>query len=311
MDMDLLSFPLTPFTTEDTVDLAVFAEHVRQQLDAGPGALFVACGTGEFTALSLAEYREVVSTAVRVAGGRVPVVAGVGGGPQIARAFAATAAECGADGLLLLPPYLVTSTPAGLVRHVRYVAAATPLPTIVYQRANAVLDPPAAVALLDVPTVTGIKDGRGDVDAMLRLVTAVRTSGHPRAARFRFQNGLPTAELSVQAYRAIGVESYSSAVLCFAPDIATEFYRAVTTDAAEAARLLLAEFYVPFAQLREQVPGYAVALVKAGARLAGLPVGPVRPPLVDPTAEHLDQLAAIVARGRAALSTLHTRRAAA
>lgn len=311
MDSGLLSFPLTPFTSADTVDLAVFAEHLNQQLDAGPAALFVACGTGEFTALSLAEYREVVSTAVRVAGGRVPVVAGAGGGPQIARAFAATAAECGADGLLLLPPYLITCTPAGLVRHVAYVAAATSLPSIVYQRANAVLDPPAAVALLDIPTVTGIKDGRGDVDAMLRLVTAVRTSGHPRAAGFRFQNGLPTAELSVQAYRAIGVASYSSAVHCFAPDIATEFYRAVVAEDTEATRLLLAEFYLPFAQLRDQVPGYAVALVKAGARLAGLPVGPVRPPLVEPTAEHLDLLAGILHRGRAALSTLHSRRAAA
>lgn len=311
MDSGLLSFPLTPFTSADTVDLAVFAEHLNQQLDAGPAALFVACGTGEFTALSLAEYREVVSTAVRVAGGRVPVVAGAGGGPQIARAFAATAAECGADGLLLLPPYLITCTPAGLVRHVAYVAAATSLPSIVYQRANAVLDPPAAVALLDIPTVTGIKDGRGDVDAMLRLVTAVRTSGHPRAAGFRFQNGLPTAELSVQAYRAIGVASYSSAVHCFAPDIATEFYRAVVAEDTDAARLLLAEFYLPFAQLRDQVPGYAVALVKAGARLAGLPVGPVRPPLVEPTPEHLDLLAGILHRGRAALSTLHSRRAAA
>jgi 5-dehydro-4-deoxyglucarate dehydratase len=292
---------LTPFTDDDKVDLAVFAEHVSQQLDAGPAALFVACGTGEFGALSLAEYRDVVSTAVRVTDGRVPVVAGAGGGPQLARAFALAAAECSADGLLLLPPYLVSAPPAGLVRHVRYVASATALPLTVYQRANAVLDPAAAVALLDIPTVVGVKDGRGVVDAMLRLVTAVRASGHPRAAQFGFLNGLPTAELSVQAYRAIGVESYSSAVLCFAPDIATAFYRAVTHGDARTVQALLAEFYLPFAQLRDQVPGYAVALVKGGARLAGLPVGLVRPPLVDPSPEHLDQLADIVARGRAAL----------
>jgi 5-dehydro-4-deoxyglucarate dehydratase len=312
----LLSFPLTPFTDDDRVNLAVFAEHLAQQLDTGrmqpaesapasacqSSALFVACGTGEFGALSLAEYRDVVSTAARVSAGRVPVFAGAGGGPQIARAFAAAAADSGADGLLLLPPYLVSAPPAGLVRHVRYVASVSRLPIIVYQRANAVLDPAAAVALLDIPTVVGIKDGRGDVDVMLRLVTAVRTSGHPRAAGFGFLNGLPTAELSVQAYRAIGVESYSSAVLCFAPDIATAFYRAVSTGDTATVRTLLAEFYLPFAQLRDQVPGYAVALVKAGARLAGLPVGPVRPPLVDATPEHVDRLVDILARGRAALS---------
>jgi 5-dehydro-4-deoxyglucarate dehydratase len=236
-----------------------------------------------------------------VAAGRLPVFAGAGGGPQIARDFALAAAEAGADGLLLLPPYLVSCTPEGLIRHVRYVAEATPLPLIVYQRNNAVLSPSAAVALLDLDRVVGIKDGLGDVDAMLRIVVAVRTSGHPRAAEFTFLNGLPTAELSVQAYRAIGVDSYSSAVLCFAPDIATTFYRAVCDgDTATTARLL-AEFYLPFVALRDAVPGYAVALVKAGARLSGQAVGPVRPPLLDATPEHEARLADIVARGRAAL----------
>ncbi|MBQ1073309.1 5-dehydro-4-deoxyglucarate dehydratase [Micromonospora sp. C31] len=300
----LLSFPLTPFTSDDTVDLAVFAEHVAQQVAAGPSALFVACGTGEFTALHRDEYREVVSTAVRVAGGRLPIFAGTGGGPQCAREFAQIAADCGADGLLLLPPYLVTSTPTGLVRHVAYVAGGTPLPIMVYQRANALLDPAAAVALLDIPTVTGVKDGRGDVDAMLRLVTAVRTSGHPRAGEFGFLNGLPTAELSVQAYAAIGVESYSSAVLCFAPDIATAFHRAVRTGDDETVTALLAEFYLPLVALRDEVPGYAVALVKAGARLNGLPMGPVRPPLVDPSPAHVEQLAGILDRGRSVLARL-------
>lgn len=298
----LLSFPLTPFTSDDKVDLAVFAEHVERQIAAAPSALFVACGTGEFTALSADEYRDVVATAVRVADGRLPIFAGCGGGPQAAREFALIAAECGANGLLLLPPYLVTSTPAGLVEHVRYVASATALPITVYQRANAVLDTAAAVALLDIPTVVGIKDGRGDVDTMLRLVTAVRQSGHPRAQEFGFLNGLPTAEMSVQAYEAIGVESYSSAVLCFAPDIATAFYRAVRAGEKAAVSRLLVEFYLPLVALRDRVPGYAVALVKAGARLDGLEVGPVRPPLVDLPPEHLAELKAIIARGRAALA---------
>jgi 5-dehydro-4-deoxyglucarate dehydratase len=150
----LLSFPLTPFTADDTVNLEVLAEHVAQQVDSGPAALFVACGTGEFTALSLAEYKDVVSTAVRVSGGRKLVFAGVGGGPQIARDFAAAAAECGADGMLLLPPYLVACTPAGLVGHVRYVAKTASLPMIVYQRANAVLGA-GQVLFFKLPPHTG------------------------------------------------------------------------------------------------------------------------------------------------------------
>ena len=107
--------------------------------------------------------------------------------------------------------------------------------------------------------------------------------------------------MSVQAYRAIGVDSYSSAVLCFAPDIATAFYRAVTAGDQARVDRLLAAFYLPFVALRDAVPGYAVSLVKAGARLSGLAVGPVRPPLVDATPEHEARLAEILVSGRAVL----------
>ncbi|NED94924.1 5-dehydro-4-deoxyglucarate dehydratase [Phytoactinopolyspora alkaliphila] len=307
----LLAFPLTPFTSDDNVDTGVLAEHLDRQLSARqfgddgvgqPSAWFIACGTGEFSALSLGEFRTVVRTAVDVVAGRAPVFAGTGGGPRQARDFADAAADAGADGLLLLPPYLVSSTPAGLVDHVRYVASATPLPLVVYQRANAVLDPTSALALLDIPNVVGVKDGIGDVDAMSQLVATVRTSDHPRAAEFAFLNGLPTAELSAPAYRAIGVENYSSAVLAFAPDIAVAFYGALARADQEMLDKLLKHFYLPFAQLRNTVPGYAVALVKAGARLSGLDVGPVRPPLVEPSAEHVDRLARIIEEGRAVLA---------
>jgi 5-dehydro-4-deoxyglucarate dehydratase len=300
----LLSFPLTPFTTNDTVDTEVLAKHVEAHVAAKPAGFFVACGTGEFTALSIEEYRTVASTAMRVIDGRMPVFSGVGGGPQIAREFMRAAAACNVDGVLLLPPYLVTAPPAGIVGYVRYVAEAAPLPIVVYQRANAILDPAAALALLDVPTVIGIKDGEGDLDAMRALISAVRDSGHERAQEFGFLNGLPTAEVSVPAYRELGIDSYSSAVLCFVPEIATAFFAAVERDDTAAVQTLLNEFYLPFAKLRETTPGYAVSLVKAGARLTGLPVGPVRPPLTEVTPEHLVQLEEIIARGRAALSEI-------
>ncbi|MFL6145365.1 MAG: 5-dehydro-4-deoxyglucarate dehydratase [Labedaea sp.] len=298
----LLSFPLTPFTADDAVNLGVLADHVAAHVAAKPGGLFVACGTGEFTALSTVEYRDVVATAVRVVDGRMPVFAGVGGGPRVAREFLLAAEESGVDGVLLLPPYLVVASPAGVVDYVRYVSMVADLPMVVYQRANAILDPDAALALLDVSNVVGIKDGEGDVEQMRTLIDAVRNSGHPRADKFGFLNGLPTAEISVPVYRKLGIDTYSSAVLCFVPEIATTFYAAVERGDTETMQTLLTEFYLPFAELRETTPGYAVSLVKAGARLAGSPVGPVRPPLREVTPEHLAQLEEIIARGRAALA---------
>ena len=297
-----LSFPLTPFTDGDRVDPDVLAAHVDQQIAAGTAAVFVACGTGEFTALSREEYRQVVSVAVKTAAGRVPVFAGVGGGPAAARECLADATSCGADGALLLPPYLVTSTPEGILGHVRYVVRDSELPVIVYQRANARLSPATALALLDLPQVVGLKDGLGDIEQMQRIVATVRSSGHDRAGSFSFLNGLPTAELSARAYRAIGVSSYSSAVHAFAPDISHAFARALAAGDDARVDALLAAFLLPLADLRDAVPGYAVSLVKAGARLEGIPVGPVRPPLVEPLPEHVERLARIIAAGRAVVA---------
>lgn len=298
----LLAFPLTPFT--ESLDLApdVFGERVEAHLAAGAGALFVACGTGEFSALAPDEVRSLLRTALAVTAGRVPVWVGAGGGAQAARAGVRMAAEEGADGVLLLPPYLVAGPPDGLVDHVRYATRDGDVPVVVYHRATAVFTPTAATALLDVPTVVGLKDGVGDVDLMTRIVTAVRGSGHRRAADFLFLNGLPTAEVSARAYRAIGVPTYSSAVHCFAPAIAHAFHQALTDGDDKTVDLLLREFYLPLVALRDETPGFAVSLVKAGARMRGAKVGGVRPPLRDPRPEQLVRLERIIEHGLASLA---------
>jgi 5-dehydro-4-deoxyglucarate dehydratase len=300
----LLAFPLTPFDPAGEVDLAAFREQVERHLADGAGALFVACGTGEFSALEPAEVAGVLRAAREVAGGRAPVWVGAGGGPRLARAGVRLAAEEGADGVLLLPPYLVTGPPAGLVEHIRYACSGGDLPVIAYHRAPGVLTATAAAALLEVPNLVGIKDGFGDVDLMTRIIRTVRDSGHPRAAELQFLNGLPTAEVSARAYQAIGVATYSSAVHCFAPDLAHAFHRALRDGDQRTQDDLLRSFYLPLVALRDESPGFAVALVKAGARLRGDTVGGVRPPLVDPSAEQTDRLAAIIAAGRAELSAV-------
>jgi 5-dehydro-4-deoxyglucarate dehydratase len=300
----VLFFPVTPFDADGWFDAGVFSEHVRRGLSAGPGAVFAACGTGEFHALSQAEHAAVISTAVAAAADIAPVYAGVGGPLPIARAQARAAHEAGADGLLLMPPYLVECPPQGLVAYVAAVVAATDLPVIVYHRANARFGPRTAARIAALQRVVGIKDGVGDLDLMTRIIAAVNQSAPAAGSGFQFFNGLPTAELTVPAYRAIGVSLYSSAVFAFAPEISLAFYDAVTKGDQQAVDRLLSGFFVPLVTLRNEVPGYAVSLVKAAVRAEGLDVGGVRPPLVDPPREHLERLAGIVAAGRAIVREL-------
>jgi len=295
----VLFFPITAFAAHGSVDAGLTAEHVASRMDFAPGGVFPACGTGEFHALSAVEVGEVVAAAVREVAGRVPVVAGAGGPLGHAIECARRAADAGADALLVLPPYLVGSTTAGTVAYIEAVLAASDLPVIVYHRGSARLNEDAATRLANNPRVLGFKDGVGDLGVAQQLVRAVAATGREN---FAFFNGLPTAELTQQAYRAIGIPLYSSAAFAMAPPVAKAFYEAYESG-DDARRLeILDAFYLPLVRLRDEVPGFAVSLVKAGVRLGfggaeGLSVGGVRPPLVDLDERQLAELRRILAIG--------------
>jgi 5-dehydro-4-deoxyglucarate dehydratase len=298
----LLFFPVTPFRTGGGIDRSALEQHVRRGVEAGAGAVFVACGTGEFHALNPSEYEEVVSTAVSAVAGSVPVYAGVGGAIATAIDLARSAKTLGVDGLLLLPPYLVQGPLSGLVGYVTEVAAATDLPVIVYQRGSAVFTPAAAAEVAVLPTVVGFKDGVGDLVLLADIISAIRQVTH--GVPFQFFNGMPTAELSQATYRKIGVELYSSAVFAFSPEIALTYHRASSDGDEETVATLLRDFYQPFGRLRDRVPGYPVSLVKAGVGLRGFDMGGVRPPLVDPTPEDLVELQDLLDKGLASVSEM-------
>ncbi|MEU5611728.1 5-dehydro-4-deoxyglucarate dehydratase [Streptomyces sparsogenes] len=288
----VLSFPLTSFREDGSLDLDAFREYLAAQLATEPGAVFPACGTGEFTALDEEEYGRVIATAVDVAGGRMPVVAGIGYGYAQALRFARIAEEAGADAALVLPHYLVKAPQDGLVEQVRRIAAGTRLPLIAYQRDQVAFTIEGLRRIAEIPTVIGLKDGHSDLDKLQRLTLAAPD-------HLLFFNGAATAEVQARAYAAVGVPAYSSAVHAFAPEIAGAFFTALRDGDDERVDTLLRDFYVPLVELRDRVPGYAVSLVKAAARLRGKPVGPVRAPLTDPAPADLADLEKLLETGLA------------
>ncbi|MEU3889421.1 5-dehydro-4-deoxyglucarate dehydratase [Streptomyces sp. NPDC029041] len=290
MASGVLSFPLTSFGDDGGLDLNAYRAYLADRLATAPGAVFPACGTGEFFSLDEDEYRAVVRTTVEVADGRVPVVAGIGYGWAQALRFARIAEEAGADAALVLPHYLVGAPQDGLVEQLRRIAAGTRLPLIAYQRGQVAFTADSLRRIAQIPTVVGLKDGHSDLDRLQRLTLAAPDG-------FLFFNGAATAEIQARAYATVGVPAYSSAVHAFAPEIANAFFAALRDGDDAGVTTLLREFYVPLVELRDRVPGYAVSLVKAAARLRGLPVGPVRAPLTDPGPIDLADLEKVLDHG--------------
>jgi 5-dehydro-4-deoxyglucarate dehydratase len=290
MGQGVLSFPLTSFGADGALDPDGYRTYLERQLAAGPGAVFPACGTGEFFSLDEDEYRAVVTATVEVTDGRVPVVAGIGYGWAQAARFARIAEEAGADAALVLPHYLVAAPQDGLVAQLEQIAARTRLPLIAYQRGQVAFTAGSLRRIAAIDGVIGLKDGHSDLDRLQRLTLAAPEG-------FLFFNGASTAEIQARAYATIGIPAYSSAVHAFAPEIAGAFFAALRDGDNARVDELLRGFYVPLVELRDRVPGYAVSLVKAAARLRGERVGLVRAPLTDPGPDDLAVLEKLLATG--------------
>ncbi len=288
MSSGLLSFPLTDFGANGDFNAKGYAQRLEWLAPYGASALFAAGGTGEFFSLTAHEYPDIIKTAVQTCRGKVPIIAGAGGPTRFAIECAQEAERQGAHGILLLPHYLTEASQEGLIAHVEQVCKSVKFGVIVYNRNVCKLTPESLAILADrCPNLIGFKDGVGDIEAMSSVYIAM-------GDRFAYLGGLPTAEVYAAAYKALGTPVYSSAVFNFIPRTAMQFYHAVAADDMATQHRLLREFFMPYLKIRNKSPGYAVSIVKAGARIVGHDAGPVRAPLSDLKPAEMEELARLI-----------------
>ncbi|SEN71049.1 5-dehydro-4-deoxyglucarate dehydratase [Loktanella fryxellensis] len=285
----LLSFPVTHFDADGAFNRDSYQRHIAWLSGFDAPVLFAAGGTGEFFSLAPNEVPQIVAAAKEAAPGTA-IVSGCGYGTTMAVSIARAAEKAGADGILLLPHYLIDAPQAGLFAHVKAVCDSIDIGVMVYNRDNAVLTTDTLARLCDAcPNLIGFKDGTGDIGAV-RQVTA--TLGD----RLTYLGGMPTAELFAEAYLGAGFTTYSSAVFNFVPALANRFYAALRAGERTTCEAILRDFFYPFMALRGREKGYAVSAIKAGVRLAGFDAGPVRVPLTDLTGAEVEMLQDLIAR---------------
>ena len=290
MGSGLLSFPLTDFDANGDFHRDGYIKRLEWLAPYGATALFAAGGTGEFFSLTSAEYPTIIKTAVDTCRGKVPIIAGTGGPTRVAIECAPAAETAGAHGILLLPHYLTEAGQEGLAAHVEAICKSVKFGVVVYNRSNSRLKPDTLARLAERnANLVGFKDGVGDIEAMVAIYQRM-------GERFAYLGGLPTAEVYAAAYKAMGTPVYSSAVFNFIPKTAMDFYHAVAKDDLPTQHRLLKQFFMPYLELRNRVPGYAVSIIKAGATIVGHGAGPVRPPLTDLKSNEVEELAALIAK---------------
>ena len=284
----LLSFPVTAFDADMQVDEAAYRNHLDWQSSFDVAGLFAAGGTGEGFSLTTEESKNVVRMAVEEAGDRVPVLASAGGSTLQAIDQAKNAEEVGAEGLLLLPPYLTENDQEGLYQHVSAIAKSTKIGIIVYNRANAVYSAETVARLAENhENFIGFKDANGDIEHNTRVYAK-------NGDRLFYLGGLPTAETFALPLLQLGMSTYSSAMYNFVPEFALDFYKDVRNMDRAAVNEKLNRFVLPYIDIRNRVQGYGVSIVKGGLKAIGRDCGSVRTPLQDMAEQDLADLAALI-----------------
>lgn len=267
---------VTPFRNGEFAERD-FRDLIDWQIEQGSSAL-VPCGTtGESATMPKGEHFRVVRACVEQAAGRVPVIAGTGSNDTaVAIANCQEAMHCGADAVLMVPPYYNRPNQEGIFRHFEAVQAECELPIVLYNvPGRTVTDIQVETMARVVKAFPGkfvaVKDATGDL---------ARVSAHRRACGPAFVQLSGNDDLSL-AFNAMGGMGCISVTANVAPKLCAEFQAACQAgDYAKALEYQDRLYPLHDAMFSDASPGpvkYALSRVRPGFSTE------LRLPLVEPS----------------------------
>lgn len=271
---------VTPFDVAGGLDLPKAQELATYLVDEQHNdALVISGTTGEAPTTSDHEKADLLAAVVEAVGDRAQVVAGVGTFDTVHTVhLAQQAAKAGAHGLLVVTPYYSRPPEAGVLAHFRTVADATDLPVLLYDipgRTGIPIPTELLLQLAEHPRIVGVKDAKGDLAGTARVLAETDLA---------YYSGNDADTLPLLAIGAVGVIGTSTHFSGVGTEALIEAYE--RGDVATALRWHRQLLPIYTGIFRTQ----GTILVKAGLRLRGLDVGPVRAPLVDATDHEISHL---------------------
>ena len=284
---------VTPFRNGE-VDVEALEGMVEFQIQNGIHGL-VPCGTtGETPAMSESEDRLVIETVVRVANGRLPVIAGTGSNStDMAIKYTKMAEEVGANGSLQVSPYYNKPTQEGLYRHFAAVAESTDLPIILYNipgRTSVTIDAETTARLAEIPNIVGTKEATLSMNMAMDVMSLCGEG-------FDVLSGDDPVTLPLMSLGGRGVISVASNV---APAAVSDMVNALLKGNWERGRELHYELLPLFRALFVETNPIPV---KTAASILGLCSDEMRMPMIPLQGENLDTLRRIMEESNHLLPT--------
>jgi 4-hydroxy-tetrahydrodipicolinate synthase len=284
----VLTAMVTPFDVAGELDLDAAARLACYLVDEQANDALVINGTtGESPTTSDGEKSDLVAAVVDAVGDRARIVAGVGTFDTVHSIhLAEQAAKAGAHGLLVVAPYYSKPPQAGVLAHFQMIADSTDLPVVLYDipaRTGVPIDPDTMIRLAQHDRIVAVKDAKADLAASSLVIAETDLA---------FYSGDDSMTLPLLAVGGVGLVGTSTH---FSGARTSELIRCFEAGDVVGARRIHAEL-LPIYTGIFRAPG--TILVKAGLRLIGRPVGPVRMPLIDADDHQISHLRAdLVAAG--------------
>lgn len=281
----IIAYPITPFDSEEKVDLPLFKQQVERLISSGVQGIAPLGSTGVLPYLTDDEKEAVTEAALLQTAGRVPTLVGVSNLTTDKTVYHAQFAEkAGASAVMIIPMSYWKLTDKEIVAHYDKVAASISIPIMAYNNpATGGVDMSAALLkrLLEIPNVTMIKESTGDVQRMHYLRKEL---GEDVA----FYNG--SNPLALAAFAA-GATGWCTAAANLIPELNIALYDAVEQNDLNKAQEL---FYQQTELLQFIVTKGLPRAIKAGLNLLGENGGHLRSPLQPLTAEETATLESIL-----------------
>jgi 1-pyrroline-4-hydroxy-2-carboxylate deaminase len=275
----------TPFAVDGSIDRAAFAGHVRWLTEHGVDGIVVAGSLGEGSALSADERVTLVGETARAAPPSTRIVAAIGAGrTQEAVGLARAAERAGANGLLVLPPYVYRPDPREARAHFSAVLDATELPAMLYNNPTAYGTDTTATEILalaeDHANLVAVKESSGDV----RRITAIRTV---LGQRVDIAVGLD--DVIVEGVRA-GATGWVAGLANALPRESLALFRSAQTQAPEAGAIY--DWFLPL--LRMDTTVKFVQLIKMVEAELGVGTTRVRAPRQELTGDEREATLTVI-----------------
>jgi 4-hydroxy-tetrahydrodipicolinate synthase len=169
---------VTPLLDNDTIDNEGLERLLEHVIDGGVHGIFILGTTGEFASLSYKIRKELISRTCKIVKGRVPVLTGISDSAfSESLNLARSAADCGADAVVLTPPYYFAPGQPELLEYLRRIMKQMPLPLFIYNmpvHTKVVFQPGTVKEAADIPGIIGIKDSSSDLAYFKQIQYALK-----------------------------------------------------------------------------------------------------------------------------------------